>query len=219
MCNCACRVVLQLCTPIVATSCGILSEKDLAEAFFAELRSIDVLSMDYDICTKCAGWEFIALKCKWRKQLHYHIMRESQVKLFCGLSGINVEVHSISGHIHEANNMQIPRPTAIDKYNLFLGGVDKSDQYLAYHNILWKTVRYWKTLFAVYTVVSRKRAHGRSTSQVCQRGGWALFRLFPQLTTSTQRCLVLISVKYYIDGLLQMMKNGLHPLLLAQFLV
>ena len=27
------------------------------------------------------------------------------------------------------------------------GGVDKSDQYLAYDNILRRTVRYWKTLF------------------------------------------------------------------------
>ena len=32
------------------------------------------------------------------------------------------------------------------------------------------------------TVVARKRAHGRSTLQVCQRGGWALFRLFLHLT-------------------------------------
>ncbi len=28
-----------------------------------------------------------------------------------------------------------------------MGGVDKSDQFLAYHNVLRKTVRYWKTLF------------------------------------------------------------------------
>ena len=34
-----------------------------------------------------------------------------------------------------------------------------------------------------YNVVSRKRAHGRSTLQVCQRGGWVIFRLFPHLTT------------------------------------
>ena len=42
--------------------------------------------------------------------------------------------------------MGIPRPIAIEKYNLFMGGVDKSDQYLAYHNVR-KTVHYWKTLF------------------------------------------------------------------------
>ena len=42
--------------------------------------------------------------------------------------------------------MEIPRPIAIEKYNLFMGGVDRSDQYLAYHNV-WKMVRYWKTLF------------------------------------------------------------------------
>ena len=27
------------------------------------------------------------------------------------------------------------------------GGVDKSDQFLAYHNVLRKTARFWKTLF------------------------------------------------------------------------
>ena len=43
--------------------------------------------------------------------------------------------------------MEIPRPIAIEKYNQFMCGVDKSDQYLAYHNVLQKTVRYWKTLF------------------------------------------------------------------------
>jgi len=32
--------------------------------------------------------------------------------------------------------MEIPRPIAIEKYNQFMGGVDKSDQYLAYHNVL-----------------------------------------------------------------------------------
>ena len=33
------------------------------------------------------------------------------------------------------------------------------------------------------TVVLRKRAHGHSTLQVCQRAGWALFQLVPHLTT------------------------------------
>ena len=28
-----------------------------------------------------------------------------------------------------------------------MGGVDKSDQLLSYHNVLRKTVRYWKTPF------------------------------------------------------------------------
>ena len=36
---------------------------------------------------------------------------------------------------------------------------------------------------SAYTVVLRKRAHGQSTLQVFQGGGWALFRLFPHLTT------------------------------------
>ena len=43
--------------------------------------------------------------------------------------------------------MEIPRPIPIEQYNRFMGGVDKSDQYLAHHNVLRKTVRYWKTLY------------------------------------------------------------------------
>ena len=39
-----------------------------------------------------------------------------------------------------------------------------------------------------YTVVSRKSAHGQSTLQVCQRGGWALFRVALHLTTKERPC-------------------------------
>ena len=35
----------------------------------------------------------------------------------------------------------------IEKYNAYMGGVDKSDQLLSYHNVLRKTLRYRKTLF------------------------------------------------------------------------
>ena len=35
--------------------------------------------------------------------------------------------------------VSIPRPIAIDKYNMFMDGVDKSDQLLSYHTILRKT--------------------------------------------------------------------------------
>ena len=47
----------------------------------------------------------------------------------------------------QRGTVEIPRPIPIEQYNRFMGGVDKSDQYLAYHNVLRKTVRYWKTLF------------------------------------------------------------------------
>ena len=42
---------------------------------------------------------------------------------------------------------QVPVPVIIEKYNKFMGGVDKSDQYLQYHSSLRRTIRYWKTLF------------------------------------------------------------------------
>ena len=35
--------------------------------------------------------------------------------------------------------VSIPRPIAIGKYNMFMDGVDKSDQLLSYHTILRKT--------------------------------------------------------------------------------
>ena len=41
----------------------------------------------------------------------------------------------------------MPCPVIITQYNRYMGGVDKSDQLLSYHNILRKTVRYWKTPF------------------------------------------------------------------------
>ena len=53
----------------------------------------------------------------------------------------------VSRHTGRKEPVSIPRPIAIGKYNAYMGGVDKSDQFLSYHNILRKTVRYWKTLF------------------------------------------------------------------------
>ena len=48
---------------------------------------------------------------------------------------------------------------------------------------------------ATYQVVSWKRAHGWSTLQVCQRGEWALFRLFTHLTTKEPPCHVYSDLK------------------------
>ena len=39
-------------------------------------------------------------------------------------------------------------PVVVCEYNnIIIGGVDKSDQYMAYHNVLRRTVRFWKTPF------------------------------------------------------------------------
>ena len=45
----------------------------------------------------------------------------------------------------QLQDVPIPQPTA--KYNAFMGGVDKSDQFISYNRILRRTVRYWKTMF------------------------------------------------------------------------
>ena len=39
----------------------------------------------------------------------------------------------------------------------------------------------------IHIVVSRKSVHGRSSLQVCQRGGWALFCVFWHLQTTKER--------------------------------
>lgn len=41
----------------------------------------------------------------------------------------------------------VPQPAVVKAYNAFMGGVDKSDQYIAYHCLARKTACYWKTLF------------------------------------------------------------------------
>ena len=38
-------------------------------------------------------------------------------------------------------------PTMVKQCNEFMGGVDKSDQFMSYHHVLCQTIRYWKTLF------------------------------------------------------------------------
>ena len=43
--------------------------------------------------------------------------------------------------------IQLLCPVIIREYNRHMGGVDKSDQYMAYHNVLRRTVRFWKTPF------------------------------------------------------------------------
>ena len=43
--------------------------------------------------------------------------------------------------------VDVPQPSAIKEYNRFMGGVDKSDQYISYHRVLRQTKKYWKTLF------------------------------------------------------------------------
>ena len=41
----------------------------------------------------------------------------------------------------------VKQPSCIYRYNKYMNGVDRSDQYLAKYNLLWKCLRWWKTLF------------------------------------------------------------------------
>ena len=41
-------------------------------------------------------------------------------------------------------NMEIKKPYAVVKYNKFMKGIDRADQYLSYYSVLRKTVKWWK---------------------------------------------------------------------------
>ena len=43
--------------------------------------------------------------------------------------------------------VQLPQPLAVDYYNQYMNGVDRSDQMLSCHNVSQKCYRWWKVLF------------------------------------------------------------------------
>ena len=53
----------------------------------------------------------------------------------------------------------VPCPVMLEKYNKSMGGVDKSDQYISYHKVLRKTVKYWKTTFFHLIDIAIVNAH------------------------------------------------------------
>ena len=71
--------------------------------------------------------------------------------------------------------------------------------YISYPLPNWQQAVNTMLLFMIfvswYTIVSWKMVHGRSTLQVCQRGGWALFWLFPHLTMKECPCHVCNDLK------------------------
>ena len=44
-------------------------------------------------------------------------------------------------------SLDVALPTAVKYYNMFMGGVDKSDQLIGYYRITRQTQKYWKTIF------------------------------------------------------------------------
>ena len=49
-------------------------------------------------------------------------------------------------------DVAIPQP--IPRYNAYMGGVDKSDQFISYNRVLRKTKWYWKTMFYHHPVLA-----------------------------------------------------------------
>ena len=60
----------------------------------------------------------------------------------------NTVVRRVKDPVTQASvTTNVPCPVMLEKYNQFMGGVDKSDQLISYHKISRKTVKYWKTTF------------------------------------------------------------------------
>ena len=46
-----------------------------------------------------------------------------------------------------STRMDVPCPKMLEQYNKYMGGVDKSNQYISYHKVIHKTAKYWKRTF------------------------------------------------------------------------
>ena len=66
---------------------------------------------------------------------------------YAGHSESSVKQRVKDAVTNESVKKDVPCPIMLMKYNKSMGGVDKSDQYISYHNILRKTSKYWKTCF------------------------------------------------------------------------
>ena len=55
--------------------------------------------------------------------------------------------HKVRDKDGKLQEVSTHHPVIVKVYNQYMGGVEKSDQYLGYHNMLRKMVRYWKMLF------------------------------------------------------------------------
>ena len=93
---------------------------------------------------------------------YYYQQPSSPLIYCCWKDSKTVTVASTSYQCHSRDTIQrrladpntnrptqvdIPIPEAIHQYNKYMGGVDKSDQYLSYHPVHRQTPCYWKTLF------------------------------------------------------------------------
>ena len=47
----------------------------------------------------------------------------------------------------EGGQEEINKPLVVDQYNMYMGGVDKADQYLCYYGFSHRTVKWWRRAF------------------------------------------------------------------------
>ncbi|XP_055888603.1 piggyBac transposable element-derived protein 3-like isoform X1 [Biomphalaria glabrata] len=59
----------------------------------------------------------------------------------------------------EYRELLVKQPSIIKEYNVYMGGVDKSDQLINKYNVLRKTKKYWKTLFFHFIDIARVNSY------------------------------------------------------------
>ena len=82
----------------------------------------------------------------------------------------NTVVRRVKDPVTQASvTTNVPCPVMLEKYNQFMGGVDKSDQLISYHKISRKTVKYWKTTFYHLIDLAIVNAHNWCQLQISEK--------------------------------------------------
>lgn len=78
--------------------------------------------------------------CKWKDRGKKNVIIISSLhdpSVTCKISRTNKK--------GEKEELRCPKPVA--DYNVYMGGVDRFDQYMSYYNIAWKSRRWWMKIF------------------------------------------------------------------------
>ena len=79
------------------------------------------------------------------------------------ISTVKFRVKNTSTRPSQTQDVSIP--IAVERCNWYMGGTDKSDQYISYSRILMKAVHYWKTfMYPLLKII----ATNRLVQQLCQ---------------------------------------------------
>ena len=149
------------------------------------------LSISALVCRKCATVVDILYSCVRRKTLQRTVYLYLTFVGIYDLSWINVHTYAVYSTLLYLSSLQCPRPLSPPSCCSQWAAETRSEQPLSgahYIGAVPETSSYHagrigsSLPWISCTIVLQKSAHGRSTLQVCQRVGWALFRMVLHLT-------------------------------------